>query len=87
MTRSFEALLTSLYPLPVGDERIAAFCDKWLDLNDHMGYRTPEERECMHEISDAVMNELVQCWMRQHRAAVEAWEKRRDSQPAPKAQG
>lgn len=47
-------------------QRLAAFIDRWEELAEHMGNRTPAEFHEMAGIADAVMPELIRIYDHRH---------------------
>lgn len=54
-----------IWSLPV-EMRMAAFIDRWKDLEEHTGCRTPAERDEMAAIADAIMPALIDAWDLRH---------------------
>jgi hypothetical protein len=46
--------------------RMAAFIDRWKDLEEHTGCRTLTERDEMAAIADAIMPALIDAWDLRH---------------------
>lgn len=47
------------------EKRMELFIERWEELDEYVGCRTPAERHEMYVIAISVMTELIKCW-KQH---------------------